>query len=1530
MPHRPCFLFSASAAVLIALSCPSPSKGQETGNARIAASLAEIPINFEPNYGQVSPPAQFRARAGNVDLRIRPLGLDITLSGHATRPATLKLDFVGSDPNAVIAGSDRKISETNYLAGRNPSAWFTHVPNFGRVTYSGIYPGIDAAFYGNGRRLEHDFLVAPGADYRAIRMRILGSDGISLDPAGNLVILSADGNLIFLAPDVFQMTGSGRRTRRGRFTLTDKDEIGFEIDSYDRSKPLVIDPVLDYQTFITSAYFLTTGVATDASGNTYISGVTTDTGALRVMKLNPSGTNLIYTTDIGDSCQSFGGIVVDTKGNALVAISIFSTNVTNFPLKNPVPFGFQGNGSWYGYIVSLSADGSSLNYASLLGGGSQAFQSSTTEVAGIAQDADGNAYISGYTNSPLFPVTPGAMNNNNMPPANANTLVYATKFLPSGNLGYSALITGYANVLGIAADKSGAYITGSAGTLWPTTKGAFQTQIPGTSNPLTAPFVTKISADGSSLVYSTYLGSDARPTAIVVNASGEAFVTGGGAPATFPVTSNAYLKTLAPQQIIGSFFTKLNATGTQLIYSSFFYGSEYSPYSSTTATGIALDRSGNIWLAGTTNDPQFPLVNSLQTIAATSSFSLPGFLAELDPSGSTLKFSSYLGDASFGAQSLSAIPDSQGKIHVAGITGWELYTSPGALIGSVPPPPPNADVLYGFAAVIDPNIAAPWACFSAPQFDFGTVPVGKSVSIAESIKNCSDLPLTITGVKSSNPAFTIPAGLNHCQQTLAINANCIFTITFSPTDATSYVGVATVTSNAGEPTVLPTQGSGFIPTPPKAYVFITSLSFDPQFVGNTSPAQDLSVGNAGQLPLIIDLTKTSISAGFTFTQSGCAQPIFIFPCTLHVTFAPVVAGNVQGTLSIATNDPLNPKVSVTLVGLGLTSFPVPTISLVTPPSVLLGSPSTTFQVVGSNFFPDSMVLVNGFAQPTTYQGFQILNVSAASSLFSNLGELRISVLNPAPGGGESNSSLVTIYQTLQVPASALIYEPVSKLLFAALSASASTNPNTVVSIDPSTGKVGAPIPVGHDPQVLAVSDDGQYLYVGLYGDHTIQRVNLKNLAVDRTFSLPDPSLFVSQMGVVPGAPTNLVASLAVGGPAGIAAFDDSGLINYIGNDFQNGYVQVNSFAFAGSPPLVYSIPSFNGTNVFNVFSVDSSGIHKMSVPTGGSQGITATSLFSDGARIYTSSGQVWDPSTQTLLHTYSHAPYSAASVLPDDTRGVTFFLDPNANYGQQFSGAVVAFDQTTLGLTGTVAFDPFYGTDMIGLARWGNDGFAFLFSTLQQVLGSGQVVLFRSSIARGTTPDFMLSANPPITGPIMIPTAGSDSAPVTLAITAENGFNGTVSFTPSSCAIFPAGSLTTCSFTAPGTITGSGSVQVVLHTTGPQTSQTLPLIHIRGLGVWTAVATFAGVYFLLLVQLGKRNRLKTAAGVILFIAIVATIHGCGASGGMGNGGTGGGGSGGGGNPKSGTPTGVTYTVTVTAMSNGGQPSHNLSFAFRIQ
>ena len=312
MPNRLIVIFSLTAGMLVFCG-PTPSYGQPLEEAQTAASIARIPINFEPNYGQASPSARFVARAGNVDVEIRSLGIDLSLHGQTGKSATVKLDFTGASPNAGISASDRRAGQSKYLIGRDPFGWQTHVPNFGRVTYTNLYPGIDVAFYGNGQHLEHDFLVAPGADYHTIRLRVTGTNKLSLDGNGSLVLSCPDGDLIFHVPEVYQLSESGRQTLHARFIFLDKNEIGFEIENYDRSKPLVIDPVLDHQTFITSSYFLTAGLATDASGDTFVMGVTTASGAVRVMKVNPSGTSLIYTTDIGDSCQLIGPPILNTQ-----------------------------------------------------------------------------------------------------------------------------------------------------------------------------------------------------------------------------------------------------------------------------------------------------------------------------------------------------------------------------------------------------------------------------------------------------------------------------------------------------------------------------------------------------------------------------------------------------------------------------------------------------------------------------------------------------------------------------------------------------------------------------------------------------------------------------------------------------------------------------------------------------------------------------------------------------------------------------------------------------------------------------------------------------------------------------------------------------------------------------------------------------------------------------------------------------------------------------------------------------------------
>jgi hypothetical protein len=681
MPLRPRYSRSVvSARLILAITAflitASLTRSQDRRNVPKAIELNNLPISFEPNEGQADLPAQFVARTTNLAVSLRSRGMDLLLADSKRESSRLRLDFVDANPNADLVALDEKASYTNYILGSDPSQWRSHVPNFGRVTYTGIYPGVDAIFYGNGRQLEHDFIVAPGADYRRIRIRVEGPEHIQLEPDGRLRLSFPDGELVFEKPEVYQLHMDTRTIRQGRFVLLGQKEFGFSVGDYDRTKPLVIDPILSYSSYLANLSVNVAGVATDAAGDTFLTGLVFSSNFpvtsnafqktcnacgvanpgpnVFITKINASGAGLVYSTFLGGSVydQPFG-IAVDANGNAVVA---GRTESLDFPVKNPIAVGTAGNGSFYGFISSLSPDGSMLNFSSILGGGSQPFQSSDTIVGGVALDVNGNAYISGTTDSPVYPTTAGALKL--VTPAYPMTVAFVSKFLTAGNLGYSALLGdtspqngggGPIGVFGIAVDAAGStYLTGSSGTLWPTTVGAFQTTIPGAS-PYAAPFVAKLSADGSSLGYSTFLGDGGYSTAITVKASsGEAFVTGqysgSSAGNNFPTTANAYEKSIG-NGCCASFFTEFSSNGSALLYSSYFSGDLTLGSSFTTTTGIALDGANNIWLSGTTQSSQFPLKYPLQSLSATQTLfpTTTGFLSRFDPAGANLTFSSYFG-----------------------------------------------------------------------------------------------------------------------------------------------------------------------------------------------------------------------------------------------------------------------------------------------------------------------------------------------------------------------------------------------------------------------------------------------------------------------------------------------------------------------------------------------------------------------------------------------------------------------------------------------------------------------------------------------------------------------------------------------------------------------------------------------------------------------------------------------------------------------------------------------------------------------
>ena len=797
--------------------------------------LARMPIQFEPNNGQAEPSVRFLAHATNVALLMRPNEFELRAGGLNSQPGTLMVRFVNANRNVDPVGSDRQPGESNYLLGQDPSQWHTHIPNFSRVTYPHLYPGIDAVFYGTGQRLEHDFIVSPGADYRAIRMRLAGAKGLSLQADGRLRVGLEHGELFFEKPQAYQIAAGRKQAVTGAFTVLGSDEVAFRVGNYDHSKPLVIDPVLTYSTFFADFSIAVSAVGTDAAGNTYITGETNwssfpiTPGSFQqtckscpngndvfVIKLTPDGSALGYSTFLGGTNgDQSSGISVDSAGHAIV---VGTTGSTDFPLKNPISHGYEGNGTAFGFVTSLSADGAALNYSSIMGGGAQPGQSSGTGITVLAVDTSGNAYVSGITDSPVFPVTPGALNQGT--PAYPEWIVFVSKFAPAGTLAYSSLLGdvspqngggGPIGVTGIAFDQQGsAYITGTGGTLWPTTPGAYQTQIPGAS-PYAAPFVTKLAADASSLQYSTFLGGDGTASGIAVNGNEEAIVAGFNVTSTFPTTSNAYKPTIPPGQCCPAYLSRFSADGSQLLYSTFFYGDlSFPPTAWTAIFGVALDDAGNIWLGGNTSDVQLPLQQPIQSVVGSTWFSGNlGFISEFDPSGTTLKFSTYFGGLGGGVWPTGLAFDGQGKVHIAGTANYRLYTSPGVYLESVTP---NPDFAYGFALTIDPTVAAPAMCVAYPANQglfFGDVPVHTVGTLTLQIKNCGTLPLSMSSFEMSSSFYAVPSDQNGCLQQVAVNATCTLTATFAPTviDAV-YPAVLTISANTSMPMLMPVSGTG--------------------------------------------------------------------------------------------------------------------------------------------------------------------------------------------------------------------------------------------------------------------------------------------------------------------------------------------------------------------------------------------------------------------------------------------------------------------------------------------------------------------------------------------------------------------------------------------------------------------------------------------------------------------------------------------------------------------------------------------------
>lgn len=679
---------SKSAPQLAALRPIASSQTAPRTTAQAREAYGQLPLSFEANHGQADQLVNFRARGAGYTLSLSPIEVVFVLARGSDEPSptVLRMNLVAGSSGAAVEGVNQLEGKANYFLGNDPAQWRTNIPTFGRVRYHEVYPGIDLVYYGNQKRLEYDFVIAPGSNASAIALEFAGALRLELEPGTGALLLGIGEKVIRQRkPVAYQEINGARREIESRYAIRSGGQVGFEVGEYDASAALVIDPVLEYSTLLGGNYGAQArAIAVDSTGNAYVTGVTSSTDFptanaaqstnhgepdVFVTKLNASGSALVYSTYLGGGNQEYGlGIAVDSTGSAYVTGWTFSAN---FPTVNA----FQGTkGNLFtddAFVAKLSPAGSALVYSTYLGG------SDNDHGNDIAVDSAGNAYVTGFTESDDFP-TANALQSTFGGRECEGGDAFVTKINAAGSaLVYSTYLGGTRDEDGrsIAVDSAGnAYVTGSTDSTNFPTVNAFQSTYGGGEGCDLGgdAFVTKFNPAGSALVYSTYLGgSDGDLGAgIAVDSTGSAYVTGGTGSPNFP-TANALQSTLDGFGDI--FITKFNPTGSALVYSTYLGGDK-----SDFGLGIAVNSTGDAYVTGLTQSTNFPTVNAFKSTLDPDDFHSDAFVTKVNAAGSALVYSTYLGgnaeDTGYGVA-----VDSAGNAYVAGSTASRCFpTTTGA------------------------------------------------------------------------------------------------------------------------------------------------------------------------------------------------------------------------------------------------------------------------------------------------------------------------------------------------------------------------------------------------------------------------------------------------------------------------------------------------------------------------------------------------------------------------------------------------------------------------------------------------------------------------------------------------------------------------------------------------------------------------------------------------------------------------------------------------------------------------------------
>lgn len=713
--------------------------GSLSNRERWTGAYARLPLSFEENLGQSAREVRYLSHGSGYELFLtsqeavvtlrEPIRLDprhrfatmlalrkARLARQGKQLTAIRLRFEGANPEPQISGMGGMPGKVNYFFGNDPKKWHTGISTYARVKYTGIYPGIDLVFYGNQRRLEYDFAVAPGADPRAIQFTIEGARKLRINAEGDLVLTAAKGNVEFQKPVVYQEVNGRRIEIAGRYELIGKHRVRFAVGNYDRRQPLILDPVLNYSTYLGgSSDDDASAIAVDSNKNVIVAGTTFSTdfpspanvngfqkepvaantggaSAAFVSELDPTGTQLKYSTYLAGSVpfEFAFGVDVDTTGKIYVTGTTVSTDYPTTSVVAPFRPSSPGNVNGTSFITKLDpiVDGAnSLLYSSYLGGtnGTQIFGD---EGLGIVADQShaGVVYVTGYTDSSAgalsdpttFPVVGGFQTTLGNPHGNAFLSKLDTTVSGTGSLLYSTYFGGNgANYngppppvadfgSGVVADSTGnAYVAGATfSTDLATTANAVQLTNPvGAAPGVYTALVARVDttqAGINSLAYLTYLGGTGPDfgDAIALGPNNVAYVTGKTSSLNFPTTAGAFSTAgnAAGPAYVTILDTRAPLPAPPATQVTPLYSTFLGGTGGDNGFGIRVDANGNAYVAGVTSSADFPTTPGPFQPALASGATGGGFISEIDPGGNgkaDLIYSTY-----FGGSGSAAGPDS--------------------------------------------------------------------------------------------------------------------------------------------------------------------------------------------------------------------------------------------------------------------------------------------------------------------------------------------------------------------------------------------------------------------------------------------------------------------------------------------------------------------------------------------------------------------------------------------------------------------------------------------------------------------------------------------------------------------------------------------------------------------------------------------------------------------------------------------------------------------------------------------------------